>query len=60
MDGSEFLRRKKREPCIADGPVVVLSATPPVSIDGVEAVPRKPVDLGPLMDMVRHHVAIGN
>ena len=60
MDGWEFLLRKKRDRCIADVPVIVLSAIPPVSIDGAEAVLSKPVDLGPLMDAVKHYAAIGN
>ncbi|SRR6266478_6552232 len=52
MDGWEFLRRKKGDRRIADVPVVVLSAIPPVSIDGAGAVLKKPVDLGPLMDAI--------
>jgi CheY-like chemotaxis protein len=53
MDGWEVLRRKSGDPDIAEIPVVVLSAVPPVSLDGADEVLRKPVDLGPLVDTVR-------
>ena len=55
MDGWEFLRRLKSDPAIADIPVVVLSAIPPVSLDGAETVLRKPVDPGLLIATVRRH-----
>lgn len=48
MDGWEVLRRKRDDPGIAEIPVVVLSAVPPLSLDGADEVLRKPVDLGPL------------
>ena len=53
MDGREVLRRKRGDPGIAEIPVVVLSAVPPVSLDGANEVLRKPVDLGPFVDTVR-------
>ena len=53
MDGWEFLRRKRSDADIAEIPVVVLSAVPPVSLDGADEVWRKPVDLGPFVDTVR-------
>jgi two-component system response regulator CpxR len=56
MDGWEFLRRKKSDPDLANVPVVVISAIPPVDLDGVESVLTKPIDLNQLMETVRHFV----
>jgi CheY-like chemotaxis protein len=56
MDGFEFLRRKQSEPSIAGIPVIVLSAVPPVSLDGAEIVLRKPVDPESLIAEVKRHV----
>jgi len=56
MDGWEFLRRKKADPDIAETPVVVISAIPPASLEGVETVLTKPIDLERLMETVRHYV----
>ena len=56
MDGWEFLRRKKTDPDIAETPVVVISAIPPASLEGVETVLTKPIDLERLMETVRHYV----
>jgi len=56
MDGWEFLRRKTSDPNVAEIPVVVISAIPPVDLDGVEAVLRKPIHLDQLMETVRHFV----
>ena len=56
MDGWEFLRRKKADPDIAETPVVVISATPPASLEGVETVLTKPIDFDQLMETVRHYV----
>jgi len=42
MDGWEVLRRKRDDPGIAEIPVVVLSAVPPVSLDGADEALRKP------------------
>ena len=53
MDGWEVLRRKRDDPDIAEIPVVVLSAVPPLSLGGADEVLRKPVDLGPFVDTVR-------
>jgi CheY-like chemotaxis protein len=53
MDGREVLSRKRGDPGIAEIPVVVLSAVPPVSLDGADQVLRKPVDLGSFVDTVR-------
>jgi CheY-like chemotaxis protein len=47
MDGWEFLRRKRSDSDIAEIPVVVLSAVPPVSLDGAWTVLKKPVDINP-------------
>ena len=52
MDGW-VLRLKRSDADIAEIPVVVLSAVPPVSLDGADEVRRKPVDLGPFVDTVR-------
>ena len=56
MDGWEVLRRKKGDPDLANVPVVVISAIPPVDLDGVESVLTKPIDLNQLMEAVRHFV----
>ena len=56
MDGWEFLRRKKSDPHLAALPVVVTSAIPSADLDGVETVLPKPIDLGQLMETVRHFV----
>jgi CheY-like chemotaxis protein len=53
MDGWEVLRRKRSDAYIAEIPVVVLSAVPPVSLDGAQTVLKKPVDLKPLVNAVR-------
>jgi two-component system, OmpR family, response regulator CpxR len=53
MDGWEVLRRKRSDAGIAEIPVIVLSAIPPVSLDDADEVLRKPVDLGPFVDTVR-------
>ena len=53
MDGWEFLRRKRGDVDIAEIPVVVLSAVPPVSLDGARTVLKKPVDIEPLISAVR-------
>ena len=55
MDGYEFLWRKKTDPDIAEIPVVVISATPPTSLEGVEKVLTKPIDLEQLMETVRRY-----
>jgi CheY-like chemotaxis protein len=55
MDGWEFLRRKTNDPRIAEIPVIVISAVSPDSLDGVEAVLRKPVDVEALINVVRRH-----
>jgi two-component system response regulator CpxR len=56
MDGWEFLRRKKSDPDLANVPVVVISAIPPIDLDGVESVLTKPIDFSQLMETVRHFV----
>jgi len=53
MDGWEVLRRKRSDADIAEIPVVVLSAVPPVSLDGARTVLKKPVDIEPLVSAVR-------
>jgi len=53
MDGWEFLRRKRGDVDIAEIPVVVLSAVPPVSLDGAQTILKKPVDIKPLVNAVR-------
>ena len=53
MDGWEVLRRKSGDPELAEIPVVVLSAVPPVSLDGAQMVLKKPVDIEPLVNAVR-------
>jgi CheY-like chemotaxis protein len=53
MDGWEFLHRKRSDSDIAKIPLVVLSAVPPVSLDGARTVLKKPVDIKPLVNAVR-------
>ena len=53
MDGWEVLRRKRSDADIAEIPVVVLSAVPPVSLDGARIILKKPVDIEPLVSTVR-------
>ena len=55
MDGWEFLRHKTDDPRIAEIPVIVISAVSPDSLDGVQAVLRKPVHPEELVDAVRGH-----
>ena len=55
MDGWEFLRHRADDPRIAKIPVIVISAVLPGSIDGVQAVMRKPVHPEELVDAVRRH-----
>ena len=45
MDGQEVLRRKASDAGIAEIPVIVVSAVPPDSLDGVEAILKKPACL---------------
>jgi CheY-like chemotaxis protein len=59
MDGWEFLRHKTDDPCIVDIPVIVISAVSPDSLDGVQAVLRKPVHPEELVDAVRRHQTPG-
>ena len=47
------MRRKRSDADIAEIPVVVLSAVPPVSLDGARTVLKKPVDIEPLISAVR-------
>jgi CheY-like chemotaxis protein len=53
MDGREVLRRKASDAGIAKIPVIVVSAVPPDSLDGVEAILKKPVLPQHLLEMVR-------
>jgi CheY-like chemotaxis protein len=53
MDGWEVVRRKASDPGIAEIPVVVVSAVPQDSLDGVEAILKKPVSPHHLLEMVR-------
>jgi CheY-like chemotaxis protein len=55
MDGREFLRRKGSDPRLAEIPVVMISAVPPVSLDGVKTVLGKPVHPDVLVDTIRCH-----
>ena len=53
MDGWQFRREQKRDPAIADIPLVVITATGkrPVLIDAEELV-MKPLDLGRLFEAI--------
>ena len=53
VDGWDVLRRKKEDSRIAGIPVIVLSAVPPLSLDGARAVLKKPVDPEPLMNAIK-------
>ena len=53
MDGWEVLRQKTSDADIAEIPVVLISAVPPDSLDGVEAILKKPVSPPHLLAVVR-------
>jgi CheY-like chemotaxis protein len=53
MDGWEVLRQKTSDADIAEIPVVLVSAVPPDSLDGVEAILKKPVSPPHLLAVVR-------
>jgi CheY-like chemotaxis protein len=55
MNGWEFLRLKMDDPCIAEIPVIVISAVSPDSVDGAQAVLKKPVHPEQLVDAVARH-----
>jgi CheY-like chemotaxis protein len=52
MSGEEFLERRQADPVLAEIPVVVVSATPPQSIDRRTPVLRKPLDPAKLLDIL--------
>ena len=56
MDGYEFLWRKKTDADITEIPVIMISPIPPASLEGVETVLTKPIDLDRLMETVRRYV----
>jgi len=49
VNGQEFLRRQKRDPEVADIPVVVITAMPEASAPEAMAILPKPLDLPRLM-----------
>jgi len=53
MDGWECLRRRANDPRTAKILVIVVSAVSPYSLEGVQAVLRKPVNPEELVDAVR-------
>jgi len=57
MDGWEFRRAQRRDPKLADVPVVVLSALDPARAGDIGAVDflKKPLDFDRLMSLVRRH-----
>jgi CheY-like chemotaxis protein len=55
MNGWEFLRLKMDDPCTAAIPVIVISAVPPETLDGIQAVLRKPVDPKKLVNAITLH-----
>jgi two-component system chemotaxis response regulator CheY len=53
MTGEEFLDRRRRDPRLAEIPVIVVSATPPQPpLDGYTPVLRKPVDPTELLETI--------
>jgi len=56
MDGWQFRREQKRDPAIADIPLIVITATGkrPVLIDAEELV-MKPLDLGRLFEAIERY-----
>jgi CheY-like chemotaxis protein len=55
MDGWEFMRHKRREPTIADIPVVVITALVSAIPAGAIALLTKPIDGGRLMMLVERY-----
>jgi len=58
MDGWQFRREQKRDPAIADIPLIVITATGkrPVLIDAEELV-MKPLDLGRLFEAIERYTS---
>jgi len=58
MDGGQFRREQKRDPAIADIPLIVITATGkrPVLIDAEELV-MKPLDLGRLFEAIERYTS---
>jgi two-component system chemotaxis response regulator CheY len=59
MDGWSFRREQRADPSIAEIPVIVVSACPEALTKELNAVAtfQKPVDVGQVIDVVRHLAA---
>ena len=57
MDGWEFRRRQKKDPRIAQIPVVVLSASSAAKPIDATSILRKPVDIDRLLKTIANHCA---
>ena len=55
MDGWEFRRRQKKDPRIANIPVVVVSASSAAKPIDADSILRKPVDIDRLLETVARH-----
>jgi CheY-like chemotaxis protein len=59
MDGWQFRAEQRRDPLLASVPVVIISAAADLRARaaglGVEAVMQKPIQIGHLLDLVRHY-----
>jgi two-component system, chemotaxis family, chemotaxis protein CheY len=57
MSGHEFLERQKKDPRVADIPVIVVTAAYRPRVPDASAVLSKPVDVPKLIDLLREHCA---
>jgi CheY-like chemotaxis protein len=57
MDGWEFMRQQRREPTIADIPVVVITALVSAVPAGAKALVTKPINVNRLMSLVEKYCA---
>jgi CheY-like chemotaxis protein len=57
MDGWEFLRQQRREPLIADIPVIVITALVSAVPAGAKVLLTKPINVNRLMSLVEKYCA---
>ncbi len=55
INGREFLRRQKRDPRIANIPVIVITGSPSPTAPGASAVLSKPVDVPKLLELMAEY-----
>jgi CheY-like chemotaxis protein len=59
MDGWEFLRHQRREPSIANIPVIVITALVSAIPAGAKALITKPINVSRLLSLVERYCAAG-